>query len=363
MTNQIQHRIVNSIGCITLDRPQALNALSLEMVRTLTTIFQAWQRDDAVTAVLFDGSITKAFCAGGDIRFFYQVGTQPPQGGSALLEDFFTEEYALNHLTHFFPKPVVTLLDGIVMGGGMGLVQSGPQCCMRVVTDRTKMAMPEVNIGLFPDVGGTYFLSRTLGQCGTYLGLTGNVIGAADALYCGLADVFVPSEKTDAVRELVLHSPGAAARTAVREFSAAFAADCDPSHSEFARHRSVIDRHFSFSSVAEIMTSLAADKSDFAQKALDAMRLRSPLMSCVTLAALRRGAALNLADCLRMERTMVRRAFEHGEVVEGIRAAVIDRDHRPAWNPPHLHDVSSPTITRFFEPAWPAHAHPLRELV
>lgn len=362
MTNTIQHRIVNSIGCITLDRPQALNALSLDMVRALTSIFRTWQCDEAVTAVLIDSSSAKAFCAGGDIRFFHQVGTKSPQGNSALLEDFFTEEYALNYLTHYFPKPVITLLDGVVMGGGMGLVQSDPQCRMRIVTERTKMAMPEVNIGLFPDVGGTYFLSRTLGQTGTWLGLTGNVINAADALYCGLADEFVPSAKMDAVRALVIHAPGSQVRAALREFSAAFAAECDPSHGELARNHSAIDRHFRFDSVAEIMSSLAADNSAFSQHTLGAMRLRSPLMLCVTLAALRRGAALSLAECLRMERTMVRRAFEHGEVMEGIRAAVIDKDHRPAWNPSELHDVQSAAIEHFFEAAWPAYAHPLRGL-
>ncbi len=363
MTNYIQSRIINTVGCITLDRPQALNALSLDMVRSLTDLFRAWLHGDAVTAVMIDSSGPKAFCAGGDIRFFHQVGTKSPRGDSALLEDFFTEEYALNYLTHYFPKPVITLLDGVVMGGGMGLVQSGPQSRMRVVTERTKMAMPEVNIGLFPDVGGTYFLSRTVGQTGTYLGLTGSVIDAADALYCGLADVFVPSEKIDAVRKLVTHTEGAKVRETLREFSTAFAKDCEASHSKLAQHRSAIDQHFRFASVAEIMTSLATDDSAFAQQALGAMQQRSPLMLCVTLEALRRGAMLNLADCLRMERTMVRRAFENGEVLEGIRAAVIDKDHRPAWNPPHLSEVQDITIARFFEPAWPAHAHPLRDLV
>ena len=363
MINPIQLRVLNAIGWITLDRPQALNALSLEMVRTLAAIFRTWQSDDAVTALLIDSSHGKAFCAGADIRFFHQVGTQPPQGGSAALEDFFTEEYALNHFIHFFPKPVITLLDGIVMGGGMGLVQSGPQSRMRVVTERTKMAMPEVKIGLFPDVGGTYFLSRSPGSIGTYLGLTGNVIDAADALYCGLADVFIPSPKIDALRTLILHTQGQEVRSAVREFGAAFAPECAASHSELARHQSTIDRHFGFATVAEILSSLATDSSAFAQRTLGVMQQRSPLMQCVTLEALRRGAELNLAACLRMERTMVRRAFEHAEVLEGIRAVVIDKDQRPAWNPPHLQDVKAATIAHFFEPAWPVHAHPLRELV
>ena len=362
MSDYIQSRIVNSIGCITLDRPQALNALSLEMVRTLTTILRTWQHDNAITAVLIDSSSAKAFCAGGDIRFFHQVGTSGPQGGSASLEDFFTEEYALNHLTHCYSKPFITLLDGIVMGGGMGLAQSGPQCRFAVVTDRTKMAMPEVNIGLFPDVGGTYFLSRTLGQIGTFIGLTGTVIDAADALYCGLADVFVPSAELESLRHVVTRFEGDDLRTALYDFSAVFSAHCDVSTSNLARHRSVIERHFSFDTVAEIMASLATDSGTFVQQAMHAMLQRSPMMLCVTLEALRRGATLSLADCLRMERTMVRRTFEHGEVLEGIRAAVVDKDHLPAWNPPQLQDVRSASVAGFFESAWPPHAHPLRDL-
>lgn len=367
MTNYLQHCIVNTIGCITLDRPQALNALSLQMVRDLTTLFRAWRYDDAVTAVLIDSSSTKAFCAGGDIRFFHQVGTQSPSGGSALLEDFFTEEYALNYLTHFFPKPIITLLDGIVMGGGMGLAQNGPQCRIGVVTERTKMAMPEVSIGLFPDVGGSYFLSRAAGQTGTFIGLTGTVIDAADALYCGLADVFVPASELDTLRELVLRSRGDGVAASIHAFAAAYVTNsCTPadnySRSNLAQHRSLIDQHFGFDTVVEIMDSLASDSSAYAQLARSAMLQRSPLMLCVTLEALRRGASLDLADCLRMERTMVRRAFEHGEVLEGIRAAVIDKNHRPAWNPAQLDAVQSARIAHFFETAWPAHAHPLRGL-
>ena len=362
MTHHIQFRVDHSIGRITLDRPQALNALSLDMVRSLSETLRAWQYDDSISAVLIDSSSPKAFCAGGDIRFFHQVGTKNPQGGSALLEDFFTEEYALNHLTHFYSKPIITLLDGIVMGGGMGLAQSGPQCRFAVVTERTKMAMPEVNIGLFPDVGGTYFLSRTIGQTGTFLGLTGRAIDAADALYCGLADVFVPASELDTLRNVLSRCDGADVRGALRDFSAAFSAQFNHSSSNLAQHQPTIDRHFGFDSITAIIESLASDTEPFAQDALHAMQQRSPTMLCVTLEALRRGARMSLAECLRMERTMVRRTFEHGEVLEGIRASVVDKDHRPAWNPPQLQDVQSRSVARFFESAWPAHAHPLREL-
>lgn len=352
----------NRIGFITLDRPKALNSLSLDMVRAITTSLRAWRNDNAIHAVVIRGSSEKAFCAGGDIRFFYEAGRSTPQGGSALLEDFFTEEYALNHLIHHFPKPYIAILDGIVMGGGMGVAQGCKSNRLRIVTDRTKMAMPEVNIGLFPDVGGSYFLSRTPGQLGTYLGVTGEVIDAADAIHAGLADIFVPSSQLPALSEMLISADAADVREAVRAFAEPFKAQADPSTSSMATARYAIDRHFAHDHVQAIASSLAQDDSPFAQKTLNTMNKRSPLMMCVTLAQLRRGAGMSVADCLRMERIMVRRSFEIGEVLEGIRSVVIDKDNAPKWSPSTLAEVTPGMIERFFEPAWPAHAHPLRDL-
>ena len=362
MTDLIHTAINNTIGCITLARPKALNSLSLDMVRALTETLLQWRADPAVSAILIRGSTEKAFCAGGDIRFFHAVGTATPTGDSALLEDFFTEEYALNHLIHFYPKPYVALMDGIVMGGGMGIAQSGVQSRLRVVTERTKMAMPEVNIGLFPDVGGSYFLSRAPGQIGTYLGVTGAIVGAADALYAELADIGVPAAELPALHHLIETFAGGDVRAALRTFAAPFAQQYDPGSGTLAQNRAAIERHFSFDSIADISASLAADDSLFARQTEAMMRLRSPLMMCVTLEELRRGAQLGLADCLRMERTMVRRAFEHGEVLEGVRAMVIDKDNQPVWQPATLAQVTPEMINAFFVQAWPVHAHPLRDL-
>src|SRR4051812_40906583 len=242
MSDFIKTGVENGTGTITLDRPKALNSLSLDMVRALTAALLAWRDDSAVDAVLIRSSSEKALCAGGDIRFFHQVGQLPPQGGSALLEDFFTEEYALNHLIHFYPKPYIALMDGVVMGGGMGISQGGPDCALRIVTERTKMAMPEVNIGMFPDVGGSYFLSHAPGKLGDYLGLTGLTIGAADALYVGLADVFVPSAELPALNALIASTPGAELAQEIREFAAAFAGEAGPS--ELMAHVGAIDAHF-----------------------------------------------------------------------------------------------------------------------
>ncbi|HZW20267.1 enoyl-CoA hydratase/isomerase family protein [Noviherbaspirillum sp.] len=362
MTQFVQTSIKNQIGFITLDRPKALNSLSLDMVRAITAALLAWRDDGAVKAVVIHSSSERAFCAGGDIRFFHDAGRSTPQGGSALLEDFFTEEYALNHLIHFYPKPYIAVMDGIVMGGGMGVAQGGESNRMRIVTERTKMAMPEVNIGLFPDVGGGYFLSRTPGQLGTYLGVTGEVIGAADALYAGLADVFVPAGELAALFAMLESADASSITQSVREFAARFKAQAEPSASMLAAERNAIDKHFAGDNVGAIVASLSQDDAAFAKKTLDTMGKRSPLMMCVTLSQLRRGQSMSVADCLRMERTMVRRSFENGEVLEGIRSVVIDKDNAPKWSPSQLSEVSAEMIERFFEPAWPAHAHPLREL-
>ncbi|MGH8853674.1 MAG: enoyl-CoA hydratase/isomerase family protein [Telluria sp.] len=360
MTAYVLTRVANRTGVITLDRPKALNSLSLDMVRSLTAILRAWEGDAGVDAVVITSTSEKALCAGGDIRFFHEVGRVGPTGGSALLEDFFTEEYALNHLIHFYPKPYIAVMDGVVMGGGMGIAQGGPDCGLRIVTERSKIAMPEVNIGLFPDVGGSHFLSHAPGQLGQYLGLTGLTIGAADALYVGLADLFVPGEKLGELMALVEATPGGALPAAIRAFAAQFAGQ--EGASELRAQRAVIDAHFGAASVAAIIASLARDDTPFAQKALKAMRQRSPLMMCVTRELLLRGAALGVADCLRMERNLVRRNFEHGEVLEGVRALVIDKDNAPAWNPATLEEVTPQMVERFFEPVWPAYAHPLRHL-
>jgi enoyl-CoA hydratase/carnithine racemase len=329
------------------------------MIRTLTQALSAWQDDPAVHAAIIRSSSPKAFCAGGDIQFFHEVAHAGLTGGSALLDDFFTEEYALNHLIHHYPKPYIAVMDGIVMGGGMGITQSSAAARIRIVTERTRMAMPEVNIGLFPDVGGGYFLSRLPGEIGTYLGLSGEIVGAADALYADLADVFVPRKELPALLSLLESVTDGQYRQAVD----AFAAQIDPANSVLAKQRGLIDRHFSHGTVAAIVQSLEQDDDPFAKKTLENLLKRSPLMVCVALEQIRRSATMELADCLRLERTMVRRCFEHGEVVEGIRALAIDKDHAPQWRPPSLGAVTPEMIAPFFESAWPAWAHPLRELV
>jgi enoyl-CoA hydratase/carnithine racemase len=361
MTEFVQAHVSGRTGILSLNRPAALNSLSLEMVRAMTAALLAWRDDATIRAVFVHSTSEKAYCAGGDIRFFHQKGIASATGGAAQIEDFFTEEYALNYLIHHYPKPYVALMDGVVMGGGMGIAQAGPQARLRIVTERTKMAMPEVGIGLFPDVGGGHFLSRATGKLGTYLGVTGTIIGAADALYADLADVFIPSSALPALHALIAEAQGDL-REAVRSFAASFGSQAYPADSSLAASRDAIERHFSASTVPAIMASLAADPGDFAFTALETMKKKSPLMMCVTLSQLQRAAAMDIADCLRMERTLVRRCFEHGEVIEGVRALAIDKDHSPRWNPATLEEVSTAMVEGFFVPAWPDYAHPLRDL-
>ncbi|MGY4829272.1 enoyl-CoA hydratase/isomerase family protein [Sphaerotilaceae bacterium SBD11-9] len=353
--------IRGNLGVITLNKPQALNALSLAMVRDITTALLQWRDDAQVAAVLLRGAGREgkapAFCAGGDIRFFHQAAL----GGDPTLEDFFTEEYSLNHLIHNYPKPTIALMDGVTMGGGMGLAQGAT---LRVVTEHCKLAMPETNIGLFPDVGGGWFLSRCPGHLGEFLALTGTVLGAGDAIACGLADVYLPSAQLPTLVEALADQPIENAAQAVAVVKAR-AQTAPPA--TLTAQRTLIDAHFSLPSALQIVSALSADGTPFAQQAAADLRKRSPLMVAVTLEQVRRARGMPLGDELRMERDMVRHCFHlrpgaASETVEGIRALAVDKDHQPRWNPVRLEEVQADEVAAFFASPWPAHAHPLRHL-
>lgn len=359
MHGEVLAQVRGQVGLITLNRPKALNALSLGMVRDLMTVLLAWQQDPAVLAVAIRGSNKEgpfgAFCAGGDIRFLHQAGST----GNPEIEDFFTEEYALNHLIHNYTKPYIAFMDGIVMGGGMGISQGAS---LRVVTERTKMAMPETAIGLFPDVGGGYFLSRCPGHVGEWLALTGDTIGAGDAIAFGLADGCLPLDAQATVWE-ALGAQTFADGAAVQAFVAAkmIAADV-----QLKSVRGDIDQYFSLSGVPAIVAALEAADSEWARATAATLRKRSPLMLHVVLEQIRRARGMDLASDLRMERDMVRHCFflrpGASETVEGIRALAVDKDHSPRWNPARIEDVSPELVASFFVSPWPAHAHPLAHL-
>lgn len=347
-------------GLITLNRAKALNALSLDMIRELTAALLAWRDDPRVERVGVRGMGKEgpfgSFCAGGDIRFFHQAVL----AGDPRLEDFFTEEYTLNHLIHAYPKPYVVFMDGIVMGGGMGISAHGSDYGLRIATERTKMAMPETNIGLFPDVGGGWFLARCPGRIGEYLALTGQSIGGADALAARLADGLLPAAELPTLWES-LADRDLFERLRERMRNAPAAAG------ELAAQRADIDHFFALPSVAAIVAALEADGSAWATQTAALLRKRSPLMLHVTLEHLRRARHMTLATDLRMERDMVRHCFHlrpgpASETFEGIRALVIDKDHAPRWNPQRIEDVTPEMVQAFFASPWPPHAHPLRGL-
>jgi enoyl-CoA hydratase/carnithine racemase len=364
MDDEVLAEIRGQVGCITLNRAKALNALSLGMVRTLTELLLRWQGDPAVAAVAIRGTSKTGpfggFCAGGDIRFFHQAA----HAGNPALEDFFTEEYRLNHLIHTYTKPYIAFMDGIVMGGGMGISQGASH---RLVTGRTKMAMPETHIGLFPDVGGGYFLSRCPGHTGEWLALTGEALGASGALELGLADACVDADRLDnawdALAGLDFAQP-APLEPWLAMFSIA-------AHADSTWSRGIIDHYFSLDSVGAIVTALESDPTEWAQHTAAVLRKRSPLMLHVVLEQVRRARQMSLADDLRMERDIVRHCFNAvhlgrtgaaSETVEGIRALVVDKDHSPKWHPARIEDVTPAQVAPFFVSPWPVWAHPLRSL-
>ena len=357
--SEVVAEVRGQVGCITLNRPRALNALSLGMVRDLMATLLLWQSDAQVLAVAIRGSNKEgpfgAFCAGGDIRFLHQAGSE----GNPQVEDFFTEEYALNHLIHHYPKPYIAFMDGIVMGGGMGI---GQGASLRVVTERTRMAMPETAIGMFPDVGGGYFLARCPGHVGEWLALTGETIGAGDALAFGLADVCVPVPELAALWEALgtqQFASGAQVQTFIAIKSIAVSA-------ELASARAEIDHYFALPAVPAIVAALEASESDWASTTAATLRKRSPLMLHVVLEQIRRARSMSLADDLRMERGMVRHCFHlrlgQSETLEGIRALAVDKDQTPRWHPACIEEVSETMVAPFFDSPWPAHAHPLAAL-
>lgn len=353
-------QIEGRIGCITLNRPKALNALSLGMVRALTQALLDWQDNPQVLAVAVRGTGKEgafgAFCAGGDIRFFHQAA----HAGDASLGDFFTEEYRLNHLIHTYSKPYIAFMDGIVMGGGMGISQGAS---VRVVTERTKMAMPETHIGLFPDVGGGYFLSRCPGRLGEYLGLTGQMLNGAQAVGAKLADIALPSGMLEPIWQTLVSSPFENAES-VERWVLAQAGAMVP---EKLKPQPQIDDVFGLPTVADMLTRLESASDEWSQKTANTLRQRSPLMLHVVLEHIRRARQMGLADDLRMERDMVHHCFHlrpvaDSDTVEGIRALAIDKDHSPQWKPARTEDVDLAEAARFFVSPWPFDHHPLRDL-
>ncbi|MFK4066878.1 enoyl-CoA hydratase/isomerase family protein [Streptomyces sp. NPDC029674] len=322
-------------GHLVLNRPRAINALNHTMVRIMADALDAWERDDSVAAVVLTGAGERGLCAGGDIR---SIHDDVRAGRAAASAAFWHDEYRLNARIARFPKPYVAVMDGIVMGGGVGVSAHGS---VRVVTERSRVAMPETGIGFVPDVGGTYLLTRTPGELGTHLALTGTAVGAGDALLCGLADHFVPSER---LREFTAAIAGTEPSEAVRQYAA------DAPAGELAGHREWIDHCYAADSVEEIVDRLHACGDRHAKEAAETILAKSPTSLKVTLAALRRARELpSLEAVLEQEYRVSCAVLASPDLPEGIRAQVVDKDRRPRWSPAELAGVTEADVARCFE--------------
>jgi enoyl-CoA hydratase len=329
-----------AVGVIRLNRPKTINAVTLEMFRDVDRALDAFESDPAVGLILLEGAGERGLCAGGDIRALYESSQIKGDLGKIL----WREEYILNARIAKFAKPYVAFMDGIVMGGGVGLSAHGSH---RVVTERTKLAMPEVGLGFFPDVGGTWLLSRSPGEIGSYFGLTGQTMNGPDAVYARFADAVVPSGKLAGLREALV---GLRAGVNAAEVQAAIDGfSTGETSGPVAAMQPQIDRWFAFDRMQDIVAALQRDGSELAQSTLKTLNEKSPRGMVVALKLLRlaRGAS-SLEQCLVREYRAALEVFASDDFREGVRAAVIDKDRNPRWSPPRIPDVTPEIVAPYF---------------
>ena len=336
MTSEIKSRVVGNLGHITLNRPKALNALTFAMCEEITRCLVAWEKDANIGAVLIDGAGDRAFCAGGDVILLHDSG----KAGDTRAEEFWRIEYALNELIHRYSKPYITLIDGFVMGGGVGLSVHGR---LRVAGDATLFAMPETGIGYFPDVGGTYFLPRLGMEIGQWLGLTGARLDAGQTCEIGVANAYVPSNQHGALIEALgaanLDGSDAAVANVMLGFvKAPPAAEAIPD----------AVKAFGEKTVPAILGALDRETGEWAAKQAKSIRRKSPLAMCVTFEALRRGAKLNFKEAMTQELDLSLNFLKTQDFYEGIRAQLIDKDRKPKWSHEDVNAVTQPQVLRVF---------------
>lgn len=338
--SEVLTRVESGVGRITLNRPKALHALNRAMCEAMTAALLAWRADDAVKSVLIDHAGERGFCAGGDIRMIAESGA----GDASEARAFFKVEYRLNHLMFDYPKPITAIVDGIVMGGGVGISEPA---AIRIATERTTYAMPETGIGLFPDVGGGWFLPRLPSQTGVWLALTGARLKAADTVALGIHTHFVPAERIEALKAaLMVHADNPHA------VAASFAGEAGPAPT--AGLHEAIDRLFAFDTVEEIFAALEADGSDWALAQLATLKTKSPQSLKVTLRQLRLGAShASFADNMALEYRLGGRVVRTHDFQEGVRAVVVDKDNAPRWAPADLSGVDAAALDALFAPLPP----------
>lgn len=331
------------VGIITLNRPEAINSLHKEMLIKINDKLVNWENDPRIKLVIFKGAGEKGFCAGGDVKALHKARNNDTKMKEA--EHFFEVEYETDQLIYQFPKPIIANLDGVVMGGGIGITYGASH---RIITENTKWAMPEMNIGLFPDVGASYFLNKAPGEIGKYLGLTASVIKAPDICYINAADKYIkhkdlPSLLTE-ITETDWHVKGVdELDQLIRKYQAS------PEDSSYLQSvQAIIDQHFSYHSVEEILQSLESDFHSFAQETMKTMQSKSPVSLKVTLAHLLTSKNKSLASCFATDLTLAKNFLRHNDFYEGVRAVLIDKDKRPNYQYKTLADVSDAFVQSFF---------------
>ncbi|MCL5042298.1 MAG: enoyl-CoA hydratase/isomerase family protein [Gammaproteobacteria bacterium] len=344
-TRPVISEVHGQIGHLILNRPAQLNTLTLEMIRLLQQQLSAWADDPTVRVIVLRATGQKAFCAGGDIRALYDSFHAGEHGHF----DFLEEEYVLDQFIHHYPKPVIGLLDGFVLGGGMGLAQG---CSHRLVTERARLGMPEVAIGYFPDVCASYFLPRLPGRLGEYLAVTGVHLAPADALYAGLADHAVRHADLPALLEqLHQYDWGADAHSELDSLLVAFIQQPEAA-ATLPQWQTAIDRHFAAADVPGIIVSLQSvtDQAEavWATELIELLHSRSPIAMAVSLELIRRGRGHSLAYCAELEMHLIRQWFTKGDFIEGVRALIVDKDKQPRWNPPQLELLEAAKVAAFF---------------
>ncbi|MBT8470995.1 MAG: enoyl-CoA hydratase/isomerase family protein [Marinicaulis sp.] len=343
MTNKILFERQADWGVVTINNEEALNALDWDMVKALHKQLIGWAAENAVKAVLIKSAGEKAFCAGGDIRWLYKNAKTDPAGAS----EFFRDEYTTNALIYHYPKPYVALIDGITMGGGVGLSVHGD---FRVAGDRTLFAMPETGIGLFPDVGGGHFLPRLNDGLGLYYALTGARAKAADCMAAGIATHFTTSDRHGALANALFSAPlGDSAHADIEAVLDEFSDD--PGHAGINNIRGAIREHFEYANSMEgLMAALGGASDEFAAGVLTTLSRMSPTSMKLTFEQLKRGHELDFDETMKMEFRMVRRVMEGHDFFEGVRAQIIDKDRNPNWKPAEISDVSDDEAAQYFEP-------------
>ena len=336
------HGVDGHVGIITLNRPEVLNSLNAAMIAAMYPQLKVWADAAAIKAVIIRAAPGRAFCAGGDLRLTHQrYHAKDP-----ALPHFFRDEYQLNRLIHHYPKPYIALLDGITMGGGVGISIHGSH---RVATERLLFAMPETGIGFFPDVGGTYFLPRLSGRMGYYLGLTGARLSSDDCVSLTLAQYKVtPSDLPALIEKIAATSLKGDAKAIVSHIIAAFKVAIPPS--ALLEQQTEIDRCFSFNTMEEVVAALSTATGPACLAAMGALQKKSPTSLKVTLAALHQGAALDFDACMHQEYRLACHFTEGHDFIEGIRAVIIDKDQQPKWRPDTLAGVSPQAVARYFSP-------------